>query len=233
MTDILTILPFDTTDLDDLEVGPFLDFWPGTPDGREAALEQLRRWLREVVGCDNSLRLLLDLASEYLGEGDLADQLQIDLKELRCRRDELHRRIRFEALGEAVVAGLAHDPLVRVDPVTARLLPPSVRAAFAVTIPETRRDLQTRAVLCVVEYLQEHADELQRERELPLYLLARQGEDGTLGLGLAHVAASAAEARGLGRRLRTSQVIDLARGECVVLPRAARGSGLAAARRAA
>lgn len=202
-------------------IAPFFSLYPGTRQKRHEALERVRDWVREVVGCGNTVRVLFDLLAGRIDEWELSYLLKTSHAEVCRRVAHCHDLIRAAAVAEAVVASLSRESVAWVDPRSARVLSGDDSPPFAVPIPETDCALPALEKELVSGYLHGHAKQVRRERELPLYLLGRHaGEDGAVALDLVHAAESWAEAKKLTRRLRTNRIINLA--GCLGKPRSRR-----------
>jgi hypothetical protein len=190
-------------------IAPFHDLWPGTRRKRHAALEKVRDWVRGVLGCENTTRVIFDLLAGRLDEWELSHLLKTSRAEVASRVAACHDLLWSVGVAEVVVATLDRQPVARIDPRSARILDLDGPVRFAVPEAEGGRVLPAPEKCHVADYLREHVKAIRRQRVFPLELLARFNEDDSVALDLVTPARTLSEAKKLTRRRRNNRIINL------------------------
>lgn len=152
-----------------VQAAPFFPL-PAGGEARREALSALRGWLLSAVGCERSLELLLGLADESLSYEDVARCLGLNRAQVWRLVRAGWNEVRWAAVAEAAVSALRRETGFIIDPLTARLLPPTQEDCFAVSLAGASRELPAPTVAQVRGYARDHAGRLLRQRRQKVYL---------------------------------------------------------------
>jgi len=216
------ILSFSSADAgarSDRTVAPFFPVPRGSDSHQHAALERLRGWLLEAVGCERSLEILLDLAAERLSYEDLAGLLNLTKSRAWNLVQRVHHTIRWAAVAEAVVAALEDSNTCAVEPLSASILPLNEQCRYAVPVAGVQLVLAEVTVEEVRRAVEAQASRLLRQRRRPLHLVGYFDATARAGHTLegASLCDDLPEARALAARQHQDRVVDLHTGETLTL----------------